>query len=171
MAPVPALDPLGSQGHQEGHSKQPLTSGYATCVHSVEVVSSHARAHTHTHTHARTHTHSTCADSAEGMGLNRSLAQTPPILVLYPQGDPHWPCFQKSLLGSRCELLCPLQVSGHLLFPERSPSPRLGGGWRERLERGPIYVGENLPGAGRSTYCFVCIFSFTPHLSSPAPPD
>ena len=39
------------------------------------------------------------------MGLDRSLAQTPPILVLYPQGDPHWPCLQKSLLGSRSELL------------------------------------------------------------------
>ena len=96
VAPLPALDPLSSQGHQEGHSKQPLTSGSATCVHSVEMVSSHARAHTHTHTH--THTHSTCADPAEGMGLNRSLARTPPILVLYPHGDPHWPCFQKSLL-------------------------------------------------------------------------
>lgn len=49
-------------------------------------------------------------------------------------------------------------------------SPRTGRGLEGKAERA-VFSGENLRRAARCTYCFMCIFSFTPHVSFTAPPD
>ena len=74
--------------------------------------------------------HTEHADSAKGMGLDRPWVQALPILVLSPEGNPHYLRLQKALLGSQSEPHCPPQVSDHLLSPGIPSEP--GRGWRGR---------------------------------------
>ena len=102
-----------------------------------------------------------------GDGPQQILGSDPTHPCPLPPWGPTLALLPEIPVGSRSELLCPLQVSGSLLFPETPPSPRLGGAGGKGSREGPRVLVRTCPGqVAPLTLCM----HFLIHSSSPLLP-